>query len=673
MKAFLQVQKPKFRGTLWENARRFKLLGAGYGSMPKEQNGYFDIKSVPHLRGVMRALLDPFVRIVWVVGATQVMKSLVGDLWVIYLIEHDSDSVLALFEDDPKAKDFVTTRCLPTARGHGAIAEKIERAVQDTDRHQITTTEWRLPVGRKIKFCGLNDGNVSSLSWRFIWVSEAWQAKPGMLRKAIRRADRYPDTCKIFIESQACMEADDLCQESKAAVRVPLTWECPFCGGRQSWQCDSEYGVARLEGFEARRPRLREGELDLWTPPRAGTFAGMKFAQEERMVAGKKEYLSLEERAESAWWECYYCGGAIKDTPENRWALAGTYEQDYTLPPEAEGLPRRIPREVLFVLPREANPTNTFASGAASYLKAKLAQASGNTVPLENWYMSERAVFYGLALTQRVFPLAQASNLEPEKMLPGEAYRFLMVDVQKDKVQSAVAGEDVAGHFWWVAESVDRAGNVTMLLRGYATSWEELFGPGGVKERLGIPTRNVAIDASYQTESLKKKAAEYRTLEKSLVSSGKAFATWRLMCGDDARSFQWNDGKWRSYSMPRQEEVDVLAPDGRWIKVMVNVTRWGNFPVKSVLAELREQAPGQPKFMVCPDSLLDAKTLAMEKGDRTYENQLKGFKLGTNKKGRPEWLELHKEQHYVDCHCMGIVFRMEAGMVRGEAEASAVV
>ena len=48
---------------------------------------------------------------------------------------------------------------------------------------------------------------------------------------------------------------------------------------------------------------------------------------------------------------------------------------------------------------------------------------------------------------------------------------------------------------------------------------------------------------------------------------------------------------------------------------------------------------------------------------------MNGFALGEDKNGKPKFIELHKQQHYPDCHCMGIVLKMMKGLVRGESAA----
>ena len=80
------LAKEKFVGEIYENAKRFKLVGAGYKAMPAEQEGYFDIATANHLRGVLHALKDSAVRVVYLIGATQCLKSVAGDIWIVYLV-----------------------------------------------------------------------------------------------------------------------------------------------------------------------------------------------------------------------------------------------------------------------------------------------------------------------------------------------------------------------------------------------------------------------------------------------------------------------------------------------------------------------------------------------------------------------------------------------------------
>ena len=101
-----------FRGEIWENCKRFKLLGGAYSSMPVEQRRHFDIATANHLRGPLKALKDPGVRTVIIIGATQVMKSIVGDIWCPFILEHDPRNLLGdRLEGLPRRNDPVFPGC----------------------------------------------------------------------------------------------------------------------------------------------------------------------------------------------------------------------------------------------------------------------------------------------------------------------------------------------------------------------------------------------------------------------------------------------------------------------------------------------------------------------------------------------------------------------------------
>ena len=103
----------RFRGTIWENAKRFRLKGSAYDAMNRscpEQDGYFDIASARHLTGPLLALQDPNVREVGVIGASQALKSVVGDIWTPYIIEHIGRNMAIYFEDD--RREFRPVECI---------------------------------------------------------------------------------------------------------------------------------------------------------------------------------------------------------------------------------------------------------------------------------------------------------------------------------------------------------------------------------------------------------------------------------------------------------------------------------------------------------------------------------------------------------------------------------
>ncbi len=632
-----------FRGTIWENAQRFKLVGKAYEAMPREQGGHFDISSARHLAGPLRALRDPNVRKVFIIGAVQVLKSVVGDIWIPYLLEHELRNILVLFETDPKALLYCDTRFMDTIKQH----PELSKLLGDVNRHDVTKTEIKV-AGAKMLVGGLNDSNVSSLSWPIIWISEAWQhGSDGLLKKAIRRADRFPNDCKILIESQAGLADEDLHVEARSAHRVPLTWACPMCGARQTWECDKEYGQLRPDDFPI--PEFR------------ATYAGMKFVKEG----------TIDERARTAYWECYHCCQPIRDTRENRQKIMDSYEQDYQIAgPNGEKV---SPSEVCFILPKESARDNLFESGVKSYLTANESQAAGNLQKKIDWYLQERAVFYSPRLTQTTAQVViNSSNIDGA--IPNEAARMMMVDCQQHPDLSQAQGKSVIGHFWAVAWAIDRgAKNIFQLWRGYCKSWQEWI---DVRKKLKIPNKNVCIDGGRWIDEVLDAAAANWEEGTNYNERGKAFkavTVWTVMRGNGTRrSFQHDLGNGKKiyevYSAPSYYQRTIQI-NGREMTINIPVLEWSNLSVKDQLFAIRQGGPGKAVLHVLARERLDLQTQEKEVGTCTYSRQVSN-EYRTRKNNRDIWLESDPNVHYNDCECMGIVKAAQGGLL-GHIEAPA--
>jgi hypothetical protein len=628
-----------FRGSIVENCKRFRLEGPGYASMPPDQNGHFDIATARHLDGPLRALLDPNVRQDYVIGATQVMKSVCGDIWLPYIAEHQPRPTLVLFEDDGKAQLFCEARLMATLRAHSAIA----RMISEIDRHDATKTRIKLAT-MLLQICGLNDGNVSSLSWPNIWVSEAWQHDDDeLLSKALKRMDRYPSSCKALIESQAGRESQpgkkggSLHLHAKAAHWVSCTWACPECGGRQSWECDREYSKLRPDDFEPKDNGKNP-------PPKPATFAGMMFKKEG----------TIDERAETAEWECFHCGYHIKDTPMMRQRLMDSYQQDYQIT-GPNGL-KISPKYVCFILPRECATGNTFASGVRSYLMAKDAERMGNREPLNAWYMSERAIFPGPKLyTVPVSVITGSAAIE----IPNEAARVLGVDCQ----QGDIPGK--TGKFWYAARAIDREGKTLhQLARGYAESWKEWI---DVQKRLKIPNDNVGIDGGhFLHEVLDAAAANFEIvtrLDSRTKKPFKARAVWKVLVGNGQRkSFPHDGGQFRAFSKPGYYQRGIQVAKGQFATLNIAVYNWSNLSVKDHLYNLVRGGGNLPKFLALERESLPTAVQEKEMGDLTYTKQMQN-QYRTTKNGKDFYEETSPNVHYPDCECECVVLLDMGGLL----------
>lgn len=621
-----------YRGTIWENASRFKLIGKAYDALNRnypEQRGHFKIETANHLRGPLTALQDPNVRKVFVIGATQVLKSVIGDIWIPFIIEHIQRNILVLFETDAKGLLYCDTRFMETIKQHPVISKWLATV----DRHNVNKTEITMPA-MKLLVGGLNESNVSSLSWPMIWISESYQAQSnGLLRKAIQRADRFPKDCKILIESRAGLAGEDLHTESKGAHQVPLTWACPHCGGRQEWKFHNE----RPADFKPHE----KAKIDL----APGSYAGMWFAPEEKEENGRIRHLSIDERARTAKWECYHCGEKIQDTPEIRRKIMDSYEQDYKI--TLENGEKVSPKEVCFILPKECALDNSFEDSAKAYLTAKYAHGNGNKIPLQDWYMAERATFYDESLTQEKVRVSVGSY-DPQEIMPDEHSREMGVDCQKH------LEKDTVGTFWYVVRVFDKRGNSRQLARGFARSWEEWI---AVQKFWKVPNARVVIDASkWGPQIMQKAASECETIEATFLGKPSRYlSSWRLLYGDDARGFIHKDGQTRGWSPPALRPMVVYGSDGRKSVVNLQTFRWSNLTFELQLDSILAQTPGMPKWEVLSHGSLPPETQAKETGILTFDQQISARYL-TEIRGKQKFEDLaNREAHYRDCELMILV------------------
>lgn len=623
-----------FRGGIAENCKRYKFSGDGYKSMPPEQRGEFQIQSARQVAGPMRALVDDFVRLVHIIGATQVLKSIVGDAWVIYVLEHVLRPMLVLFEDEGKADLYCAARLMETVRKHPHISKMLQASQKD-NRHNVTGT-WIKTAMMQLLVAGLNDGNVSSLSWPLIWISEAWQhGKDGLQWKAYKRADRYPDDHKILNESQASVVDTDLHVSAREAHQVPLEWPCPACKGMQTWEYH-HWNYKRPPNFE---PRPVEG-IEV---PKPGTYAGMIIPDD---AGGTR---SVMQRALGAYWECIWCGFHIEDKRAIRQQLMDSYIQDYTV---SQGGIITTPPKLTFTLPFEAARDNRFAATVESFLIAKHEERQGNKVKLAQWFMADRALFFSEEILRpQVIQVSEKVDLTTK--IPNWHHDGMTVDVQKDKVK------DEAGTFHVSIDSADISGNSFELFRGFIESWDELI---ALQKKFKIPNRFVNMDGRKWTPQIRRMAAaNHEWITVNVMGRPTPITScWNILLGDGPRRhYPWPDADGRKqfklYSVPTKYIEYVTDKFGKRLAIPVYQYLWSNFSVKELLSSILEKGEGKSKFVALPYDQLSPKDQLFYVGNMSYDKQMSS-EYRTEKNGTKFWATMqNRPNHEWDKACMRIV------------------
>lgn len=668
-----------FRGGIAENCLRFRFEGTGYDSMDvavPEQDRHIWLSSCRHLTGPFLALLDPMVRLVHIIGATQVLKSIAGDAWVVYAMEHIQKSMLVLFDSEDKADLYCEKRLMETLKNHPVLSKMFEEAKKE-DRHAVCGT-WIKTALATLLVAGLNDKNASTISWEYIWLSEMWlTGNSGLQWKAYKRTDRFPDTHKILNESQASMVGTDLHISAREAHQVPLRWPCLACGGFQTWEWQ-HWNFKRPADFVPRDPEYISSLAGLACiisePPKPNTFAGMKFLDD----GGGTN--SILERAKSAYWECIWCGFHINDTRAIRQSLMDNYEQNYQITkrnpenesPDSKNKKSEIrgsslgfagefvtPAKVTFTLPFESARDNRFSKTVEEFLIAKHEERQGNKVRLANWFMADRAIFFSEEILQPHI-ISAVEIFNPAEKIANWHHDGMIVDCQKDPIL------DTVGTFHYCIFTADKYGNSFEMARGFAGSWGEWI---ALQKKFKVKNENVQIDGRKWTFDILEKAAENRELVDGIQFGRpvKYFSCWNVLLGDDARQFPWpSTGPAKIYKLwspPTRRIIQVTDAKGNRFGVSVFMTRWSNISVKDLLAGILIGGEGKVKFIALPRESLATKDQMLETGTMTYDSQMSS-EVRTEKNGKPTYEKIsNRPNHRWDIASMRIVALLRKNLI----------
>ncbi|MDH4318204.1 MAG: phage terminase large subunit family protein [Desulfobulbaceae bacterium] len=610
---------PPFRGPIWEYAGGLDLQG-GYAV-----KGRFDIATVPHLREPLEAIRDPTVRMVSIMGAVQTTKSLIADIVIPYWIEHDPGDILWLFEDDPKARLYAETRAMPLIRSVPNIA----RMMEDIDRHEKTKT--------KIKFshcnlvmAGLNEGNVQSISYRYVVADEAWMARAnGLLRQAIYRTTQYPDTKKIILIGQGGFADEDFDEIHKETDQRLLQFACPACGHFQPFE------LSRLRGEDFHRADLR------------GTYSGLSWDTNE--TTKRDNRWDFEAVGKSAHIRCHDCDHRIEDTRENRQKLAVSYKYIRTNP----GAPIH---SIGFRWPALASTRISFADQVVKYLRAKVAKEElSYLLPMQEFYQKDLGIPWAEDMATE-FRQVVAEPYDIKSEWSDELYRVLIVDCQRDLEK-----------FYHSVFAVSLRGEARELSRGTLASFDEI---AEKQKELGVKDQHVFLDCGYEMTRVLRECVNRGHIGSVRVGRElkKIWLCWTGLKGSGQEMFphkhpKTGDKEWRIYSERKHYNVDVgtsrKGARAPWYE-------WSNLHCKDLLRARRDQDPGAPKLLTLPDTLPDTDQwshFAQMRSERRREEFRAGKKVSIwapTKYTRPN--------HYWDIGAMLMAFMAVVGIIGGDTD-----
>jgi phage terminase large subunit GpA-like protein len=211
------VFRPKFDGTLveWADGRlkipsstRFPVFVAGES---------------PWLLEPMRALCDPKIKRVDFRAPTGAAKSLVGEMFLAYIIDNEPGLTYYVCQKDEAAKDAMEDRIIPMLEQNRFLAERLP---VDPNKRRITKISFpTMPLYA----LGANINNAQAKRVRYLIMDEPHCYAPGIMSALVKRCDgvRSPKILTLSTGSVKDDESDKSFNEGSCEE-----WEvpCPHCG-----------------------------------------------------------------------------------------------------------------------------------------------------------------------------------------------------------------------------------------------------------------------------------------------------------------------------------------------------------------------------------------------------------------------------------------------------------
>jgi hypothetical protein len=599
-----------FRGEIYEYGRQIDLQ-EGYAI-----KGNFEVERSRYLIEPFKALRDPRVRKVIVLKAVQTGGTLLSDIWIPYIITCDPGDLLWLFQDDDFAGRYMDQRFIPGClkRAPGVMELLDAKGKFALQRKQFLLPSMSALIG------GLNEGNVQSLSKRYVIITEAWMAHSnGLIRQAIARTTAYPHTSKVFIESQGGIEGEDLDLQWNESTKAALHWNCPHCSFSQPFEFS----------------RKRED----------GSWAGMKWDTND--ITCPNGYWNYDLVGQTARYECFQCRQRIEDQPLVRRQLNDSYHYVITNTKAEAGV-------LGFHWPSEANIDNSFAGLVVEYLKAKAQDEQfGYRLPLQEFYQKRRAINWNPNLTMDVVRSAY-EPYDASADWPQERFRFLLVDCQKDLKE-----------FWWIVRAVALDGESRQLARGKAESFEQI---AKLQELWKIKDNRVFLDGGYEQTRVAQECVQHGHIATQRVGSitRKVWLCWIILKGSGLHSFQHTHPQTEVKEDRIYSRLDYIDPhigkkiNGKQHNFRVPYYNWSNLQVKDILRRYRDQDHA-PKFLCLPDdappSDVFSYTSQMNSEIRERQFNERGQKITI-------WRPIpRRPNHWWDCEAMFIAVCAIVGII----------
>jgi hypothetical protein len=443
------VFREKFDGTMveWADSRLKIPSSARYPVFVPNES--------PWILEPMRALCDPAVRRVDVRAPASAAKSLIGEIFVAYVIDNAPGALYYVCQKDEASKDVMEDRIIPMLESNRFLSDKLP-----TDPNKRRITKINFPT-MPLYALGANYNNAQAKRIRYLIMDEPHCYEPGLMVAFEKRCEGVRGA-KILTLSTGSIKDD----ESDIAYNEGTCeeWEvpCPHCG--------------IFQRMTDTRDRLRS-ERTAETCDEGGNIVWSKLLPTVR-------------------YNCEACG---KDWPTDSdfrksQAQKGRYTPTNLNAPQSHRS---------FHVEGAAIHWIDLAGLVKEKLTASYASRMGNITLLKDYMQKRRAMPWDESP-----PDDEAKDSERMKgayflksaVETGELARFLLVDNQAGR-----ASKGEGAHRWYVCRSFGETES-KLIDCGRIVSWEEIE---ELRISLGVTPARTLVDMAWDTQNVQAICVRY--------------------------------------------------------------------------------------------------------------------------------------------------------------------
>ena len=212
--------RPKFDGAIWQWADNRLLLPQS------TRSPVYVAADASWLKQPFECITDPNIREITILGPAGSAKSLLGEIFIAWLIENAPGFTYYVWPTDDDGKDAMEDRILPMLENNEFL---LKRLPVDRSKKRITKIIFS---NMSLYSLGANERNAQSKRVKYLITEEPHTFEPGMLTQFRKRTEAVRNYKILHLSTGSVLE-DQTDETFKAGSQHEWHVACPKCGTYQ--------------------------------------------------------------------------------------------------------------------------------------------------------------------------------------------------------------------------------------------------------------------------------------------------------------------------------------------------------------------------------------------------------------------------------------------------------